>query len=126
MRVHIYWNFGDNLFTVKRADTGSIKDQVPSLMLKDAKFIVRADERDETRRTGKRSFHATVEGEPVPEVEGFDEWTAVMYDVYDYDHFVTFDEKKPVEEATHIGFKVVDKMPRMFAKDITYKVEESA
>jgi hypothetical protein len=122
---YVYWNFHDRLFTLQSPETGSIKDHVPSITLKDVVFLIDEAKRDEARILRRRTFHAGVQGEVV-EVEDFVEQDLeITYDFMYWDHFVTLDEKKPVEAADFLRLEVIAKKPRMFARGLTYKVEEA-
>ena len=124
MQRYVYWNFHDRLFTLQSPETGSIKGHVSSITLKNVAFLIDEAKRDEARILRRRTFHAGVQGEVV-EVEEFDDLDVeVIYDFMYHDYFVTFDGKKPVEEAAFVQLDVTKGKPRMLARGLTYKVED--
>ena len=125
MRYFVFWNLHDKLFTVQNPLTGQNRQHTERLVLRDAAFEVKQDEREKMLTSGRKNLHAGVWGERVDlEATNVEEWTRVFYDPFVNDSFVD-EDGKTVVEAQLVLMEVKDGHAHVWAKGVSRKVEES-
>jgi hypothetical protein len=121
-RNFVYWNFDDLLFTVQNRETGRVRRHAEALTLRDADFEIDQDERERMLREGRRTLHAGIRGEIVPdEPQSLEGWTRVVYDPRRHEGFVTADEERLVARAELVRLVVVGGRGIVHARGITYR-----
>ena len=121
LRNFVYWNFDDLLFTVQNRETGRVRRHAQALTLRDADFEVDHEGRDRMLREGRRTLHAGIRGEIVPEEpENLEGWTRVVYDPRRHEGFVTADEERLVARAELVRMVVEDGRGTVHAKGLTF------
>ena len=121
MRIFVYWNIYDKVFTVQNRLTGRVRRHAESLTLRDADFEIDQAERDRMIRDARKTLHAGVRGEIVPDVpESLEGWTQVIYVPELHEGFVSADEGRPVARAEFVRLETRAGKPHVFAKGVTY------
>lgn len=119
LRNFVYWNFDDRLFTVQNRDTGRVRRHAESLTLRDVDFEVDRGERERMLREGRRTLHAGIRGEIVPdEPMSLDGWERVVYEPRLHEGFVTADDGLLVARAGLVRLVVRDGRAEIYARDL--------
>lgn len=122
MRNFVYWNIYDKVFTVQNQETGRVRRHAEVLTLRDVDFEIDQAERERMVQEGRKTLHAGVRGEIMPDPpENLEGWLEVIYEPLAYDSFVTSESREPVARAEWLHMMVEDRKARLFAKGLTYK-----
>ena len=108
MRVEIYYNLHKHCLSVR--NKGKVIAHVPSVLVKDASFVVQPAGRAKVLREKKKNVHAFVRGMNclddsfTPALDGLTP-VEVTYNPYKYNSFVRRDNEQPIHTAK---FAVID------------------
>ena len=107
MRVEVYFNLHQKLFSVRDCKTGRVFAHSKYVTIRDPKFVVRQSGRNRVLQERKKNVHAFVRGELEDLfhhglddlVEAVVDGIPVTYNPYKYSSFVVKDTEQPIDKA---------------------------
>ena len=107
MRVEVYFNLHQKLFSVRDCKTGKVFAHSTHVTIRDPKFVVRQSGRNRVLQERKKNVHAFVRGELEDLfhhglddlVEAVVHGIPVTYNPYKYESFVVKDSEQPIDKA---------------------------
>lgn len=104
--VDTYMNLNNGCISVRSratANYGKVISHEDAVVIEDATFVVQPAGQQKVRDSGRKNVHAFVRGNWLPDADAEPERTEVMYNPYEYDHFVTVDHEQPVRAADTVA-----------------------
>ena len=99
-KVQVYYNLHKKVFSIKDKKTQRVIRHAKSILLRDAKFIVREGGRQRVLKEKRKNVHAFVEGYPVNLTISKDNCQKVWYNPYKTNSFMLGNE--PIKTAPFV------------------------
>tara|TARA_R100001224_G_scaffold28522_1_gene15547 strand:- start:11 stop:406 length:396 start_codon:yes stop_codon:yes gene_type:complete len=105
MRVEVYWNLHQRLWSVRCVETGRVINHSQRLRLKDVTWVVQPAGRARVLKQQRKNVHAFARGTLVQDVQtwsSFSSWDgvrSVMYNPYKHTSFVYCDDEGPIKQS---------------------------
>ncbi|MCS0827412.1 hypothetical protein NX029_26210 [Cytobacillus firmus] len=102
MKVKVYRNLRNGLFSVLDAKTNKVSFYASELVLKDATFVIQKGGQQRARATGQRNVHAYIKGF-VTTFDGCECTSEVYYNPFETDYFLN--DSEPIHKADMVLLK---------------------
>ena len=106
MKVEVYKNLHKNCWSVRNNKTGRVIDYVDSIHIEDATLVVRPAGRARVLKEHKKNVHAFIRGELTDDRFMAVGLVKVIYNPYEYDHFIRTDNGEAIYEWDKVLFTI--------------------
>ena len=110
MRVRVYRNLHKECFSIQHHTKGvgwRLLHHKKKLYLEDCKFIVQKGGRNRVLKEKQKNVHAYIEGNYFDEPQEGSVYVSPYYNPYEFEHFVTFDDRRKLEKGENVYLDIL-------------------